>query len=92
MENQNMTDPKEVSATEAARMLGIRCDYITMLLRSGKLAGQKVEGQWRVPVRAINERLRQFAGVDASTTEPNSANVRRAVGVVEDRALTTASA
>lgn len=79
-----MSIPNEVSATQAARMLGIRCDYITMLLRSGKLEGRKVDGQWVVPVAAIEQRLKQLAN--------DVALINRANSTLEDRALVPATA
>lgn len=48
---------KEISATEAARRLGIRSDYLTMLLRSGKLPSRKQDGMWRVDAAAVEQRL-----------------------------------
>lgn len=48
----------EVSAVEAARRLKVGLDYVYGLLWTRKLAGQKVGRTWRVPVHAIDERLR----------------------------------
>lgn len=57
-----MRQQREISATEAARRLGIRADYLTMLLRSGKLPGRKQDGVWRVDAEAVEQRLEQREG------------------------------
>lgn len=54
-----MQKQMEISATEAARRLGIRADYLTMLLRSGKLRGYKRDGVWRVDAEAVQQRLKE---------------------------------
>jgi len=46
-----------VSAVEAARRLGVGLDYLYSLLWTGKLAGQKIGRVWRVPAKAVQERL-----------------------------------
>ena len=48
---------KELRTTEAARRLGIRLDYLTMLLRGGKLAGRKEDGRWLVSAESVAARL-----------------------------------
>ncbi len=48
---------KELTTTEAARRLGIRLDYLTMLLRSGKLAARKEDGRWLVSAESVAARL-----------------------------------
>ena len=48
---------KELTTTEAARRLGIRLDYLTMLLRSGKLAGRKEDGRWLVSAESVAAKL-----------------------------------
>jgi excisionase family DNA binding protein len=53
--------PKDrcVSPNAAARRLGISVDYLYKLLWAGKLKGQKINERWRVPVAAIEDRLKQ---------------------------------
>jgi excisionase family DNA binding protein len=51
-----MEKPKELTAVEAARQLGVGLDYLYSLLWTGKLLGHKVRGAWRVPVSAVEER------------------------------------
>jgi len=48
----------ELSAIEAARRLGVGLDYLYSLLWTGKLQGRKVGKQWRIPVEAIEARLK----------------------------------
>jgi excisionase family DNA binding protein len=50
---------KEVSAIEAARRLGVGLDYLYSLLWTGQLAGRKAGKQWRIPVEAVQARLKQ---------------------------------
>ncbi len=51
-------DVVEISAVEAARRLGVGLDYLYSLLWTGKLAGRKVNGSWRVSAEAVEERIR----------------------------------
>jgi excisionase family DNA binding protein len=54
------TDEKqELSAVESARRLGVGLDYLYSLLWTRKLEGRKVGRQWRIPVDAVEARLRQ---------------------------------
>lgn len=55
----------ELSALEAARRLGIELNRVYMLLRLGRLAGRKVDGEWRVCKRAVEERLRKRQRISA---------------------------
>jgi excisionase family DNA binding protein len=54
-----MTKTQELSAIEAARRLGVGLDYLYSLLWTGKLQGRKAGKQWRIPVEAVEARLRQ---------------------------------
>jgi len=54
-----MTKTQELSAIEAARRLGVGLDYLYSLLWTGKLQGRKTGKQWRIPVEAVEARLRQ---------------------------------
>jgi excisionase family DNA binding protein len=49
----------ELSAIEAARRLGIGLDYLYSLIWTGKLAGRKVNRQWRIPAEAVQARVEQ---------------------------------
>jgi excisionase family DNA binding protein len=48
-----------IGAREAARKLNVTITYIYSLLYSGKLPAEKVARQWRIPLSAIEARLRQ---------------------------------
>lgn len=48
----------EMSPAEAARKLGIDLHYVYSLLWAGKLPGRKVCKQWRIPVDAVEARLK----------------------------------
>lgn len=50
---------KGMSVSEAAKKLGIALDSVYRLLYSGKLRGVKTDGKWRIPVSAVEERLRR---------------------------------
>ena len=54
-----MGDKKELTATESCRHLGITLDALYRLLYAGKLPGRKVEGIWRIPLSAVEQRLRE---------------------------------
>jgi excisionase family DNA binding protein len=49
----------DFTAVEAARKLGISLDYIYRMLLTGKLQGQKLGKQWRVPAAAVEAALKQ---------------------------------
>jgi excisionase family DNA binding protein len=49
----------EISAIEAARMLGVGLDYTYSLIWTGKLEARKVGKQWRVSITAVEARLKQ---------------------------------
>jgi hypothetical protein len=50
---------EELSALDAARRLGIELNRVYVLLRLGRLDGHKVDGEWRVCGRAVEERLQR---------------------------------
>jgi excisionase family DNA binding protein len=54
-----MAKDRCVSPNAAARRLGISVDYLYKLLWAGKLQGQKINERWRVPLAAIEDRLKQ---------------------------------
>ena len=47
----------ETSALDAAKRLGIDLNRLYVLLRLGRIDGRKVNGEWRVPEKAVEERL-----------------------------------
>lgn len=53
-----MTQGYEVTAVEAARKLGVALHYLYSLLWTGKLQGRKIGKEWRIPVEAIEARLK----------------------------------
>jgi len=59
MEGKMSTEKEKFLGTsEVARRLGVRVDYVLMLLRGGTLLGQKKDGRWQVPVEAVEQRLK----------------------------------
>lgn len=56
----------ELSALEAARQLQIDLNRLYVLLRLGRLAGRKVNGEWRVCARSVEERLRKRLATHAT--------------------------
>lgn len=50
---------KDLSVRQAALKLGVRIDYLTLLLRSGKIPARKQNGQWLVSGKAVEERLQR---------------------------------
>ena len=57
-----MEKVEEVSAREAAQMLHVNLQFLYQLIWSGKLAGRKVEGTWRIP-RSVVEARRKERGL-----------------------------
>ncbi len=51
-----MKQPKEISAIEAARQLGVGLDYVYTLVWAGKLEGRKVNGRWLISAEAVESR------------------------------------
>jgi excisionase family DNA binding protein len=54
-----MTKQADMTAIEAARKLGVGLDYLYSLLWTGKLPGRKVGKRWRIPVGAVQARLKE---------------------------------
>lgn len=51
-------DPADsMTVVEACRALGVGIDQVYQLLAAGKLEGEKVDGRWRIPKKAIAERI-----------------------------------
>jgi hypothetical protein len=59
MQTASAESNEEVRAIDAARRLGIDLNRLYVLLRLGRLNGRKVNGEWRVCGRAVEERLRK---------------------------------
>ena len=53
-----MSNERYLSPNAAARRLGVTVDYLYKLLWSGKVEAQKVNQRWRVPMGAIERRLK----------------------------------
>jgi excisionase family DNA binding protein len=58
-EEKEMPKDRYLSPNAAARRLGVGVDYLYKLLWAGKLQAQKVNERWRVPLVAIEQRLRE---------------------------------
>lgn len=56
--SDNMSS-NDLSALDAAKILKIDLNRLYVLLRLGRVDGQKVNGQWRVCGRAVKERLQR---------------------------------
>ena len=54
---QALTANDEISAIDAARQLQIDLNRLYVLLRLGRIAGRKVEGEWRVSTRSVADRI-----------------------------------
>lgn len=53
-----MNSPKVLSVREAAQRLGCTLKYVYDLLYSGRLPAQKDGHHWRIPVEAVEARLK----------------------------------
>ena len=60
-----MSTSGELSAIAAARQLNIDINRLYALLRMGRLEGRKVDGEWRVCIRAVEERLQKRQRISA---------------------------
>jgi len=49
---------QDISAAEAARMLGVALSYVYSLVWAGKLKARKVKRQWKVSADAVAARLK----------------------------------
>jgi excisionase family DNA binding protein len=54
-----MANPKELTAIEAARRLGVGLDYLYSLLWTGKLEGYKVGRNWRISAEKVEARRKR---------------------------------
>jgi excisionase family DNA binding protein len=65
---------KTLTTAETARSLGVRLDYIYVLLRGGILSGERQDGQWAVK-RSSVEQYRQTRRVRRPKAESAHAGV-----------------
>jgi hypothetical protein len=61
-----------VSAAEAARMLGVRMNYVYCLLWSGTLDGTKVDGFWQIKRQVIEEYRERGRRLKTTLREPST--------------------
>jgi excisionase family DNA binding protein len=54
-----MSKVRELSPREVAQRLRVRLDSVYSLIWAGKLKAHKLDGHWRVPVEAVEARLKQ---------------------------------
>jgi excisionase family DNA binding protein len=50
---------RDLSPREAAERLCVRLDSLYALIWAGKLAAHKLDGRWRIPVGAVEARLKK---------------------------------
>ena len=50
---------RTIGVREAARKLNVTIKYVYDLLYCGKLPGEKLARQWRIPTEAIDARLKR---------------------------------
>lgn len=50
-----------ISASEAARRLGVELNYLYILLRTKRLDAHKQDGEWLVSARAVEERMERLS-------------------------------
>lgn len=53
-----MAQKKYLTPRQAATALGIRMDTTYALIWAGKLVAEKSDGRWRVPLSAVESRLK----------------------------------
>jgi excisionase family DNA binding protein len=53
------TDTRTIGITEAARILNFSLKYVYDLVRLGRLPATKVARQWRIPLSAVEARLKE---------------------------------
>jgi excisionase family DNA binding protein len=54
-----MQKNNEITPIEAARKLGVGLDYLYSLIWTGKLPGRKAGNRWRIPLTAVEDRLKE---------------------------------
>lgn len=65
---------KLLSLSEASKMTPYSADYLSLLVRKNKLAGEKKEGKWYTTKKALDEYLLQVA--QASYQRQETLNVK----------------
>jgi excisionase family DNA binding protein len=50
---------RELAPKDAAQRLGVRLDSVYSLIWAGKIEAHKLDGRWRIPFDAIEQRLKQ---------------------------------
>ena len=53
------TSSEAISVKETARRLGVSIRFVRDLVWAGQLPGEKVNKVWRIPVSAVEARLRK---------------------------------
>lgn len=54
-----MPQDKYLAPSAAARRLGLGLDYLYKQIWAGKLPARKVNGRWRIPLAAIEQRVKE---------------------------------
>lgn len=54
-----MPEEKYLTPSAAARRLSVGLDYLYKQIWAAKLPAQKVDGRWRIPLAAIQKRVRE---------------------------------
>ena len=66
--NANRTKPEEFSPRQAALELGYTLGYVYSLIYSGQFeSARRVDGQWRIPAGAVEQRRQQRQQRESST-------------------------
>ena len=58
--------PRELTAIQAARQLGITMDALYRLIWVGRLPARKADRRWLLPYRAVEARLKAREARDAT--------------------------
>ncbi len=61
MKTKTISSGQELSAAEATRKLGITMDALYRLIYAAKLPAKKEGGKWRIPAKAVEDRIRAKA-------------------------------
>jgi excisionase family DNA binding protein len=54
-----MQEKRYLPPIAAARRLGIGLDYVYKQIWAGKMPGKKIKGRWRIPLVAVEQRLKE---------------------------------
>lgn len=69
-----INEEKFISLNEASRLTPYSSDYLGLLVRKGKLEGEKIDGKWMTSKRAIEVYLQKTA--ESSYTHQQTLNVK----------------